>query len=63
VKYPAIGICRSVIEKLIAEDHRSDQQRARYGTWTSSFARAVRWVEDEADLMANVLRSLIAPKF
>src|SRR5437879_2064028 len=62
----AIGVCRSIIEKLIAEDNRSDQQRARFRILRYvdlQLARAVRWVEDEADLMSCVMRSLIELKF
>jgi hypothetical protein len=62
----AIGICRGIIAKLIAEHNRSDQQRARYRILRYvdlQLARGVRWAEDEADLMASVMRSLIELKF
>lgn len=62
----AIGHCRDVIAKLIAEDNRSDQQKARYRILRYldlQLGRAVRWVEEEADLMAGVMRSLIELKF
>jgi hypothetical protein len=62
----AIGNCRDVIAKVIAEDNRSDQQIARVRILKLTdlqLSRAVRWVEDDADLMAGVLRSLIELKF
>jgi len=62
----AIGICRSVVGKMIVEDNRSDQQRARFRILRYvdlQLARAGQWVEDEADLMAIVMRTLIELKF
>ncbi|MGO9095289.1 MAG: hypothetical protein ACLQGV_08700 [Bryobacteraceae bacterium] len=62
----AIGVCRDVVAKTIAEDNRSDQQRARYRILRLldlQLLRAVRWVEEEADLMAWVMRNLIELKF
>ena len=62
----AVGHCRDVIAKVIAEDNRSDQQIARVRILKLvdlQLSRAVRWVEDDADLMAGVLRSLIELKF
>ncbi len=62
----AIGNCRDVIAKVIAEDNCSDQQIARVRILKLvdlQLSRAVRWVEDDADLMAGVLRSLIELKF
>ena len=58
----AIGECRKVIAQLIAEDNSSDQQVARVHILRYldlQLSRAVRWAEDEADLMAVVLRSQI----
>lgn len=58
----AIGECRKVIAQLIAEDNSSDQQVARVRILRYldlQLSRAIRWVEDEADLMAVVLRSQI----
>ena len=62
----AIRQCRDVIAKLIAEDNRSDQQRARYRILRYvdlQLSRCIVWVEQEADLMATVMRSLIELKF
>jgi hypothetical protein len=62
----AIAHCRDVIAKVTAEDNRSDQQRARYRILRYldlQLVRAVRWVEEEADLMAWVMRNLIELKF
>src|ERR1700716_2884918 len=61
-----IGQCREVIAKLVAEDNRSDQQRARYRILRYldlQLARSVGWVDKEADLMAWVMRNLIELKF
>ena len=61
----AIGHCRDVIAKVSAEDNTSDQQMARVRILKYldlQLARAVRWIEDEADLMAGVMRSLIELK-
>ena len=61
-----IGQCREVIAKLVAEDNRSDQQRARYRILRYldlQLARSVGWVDKEADLMALVMRNLIELKF
>jgi hypothetical protein len=62
----AVGRCRDVIAKLVAEDNRSDQQTARVRILTFldlQLSRAVRWLEDDADLMAGVVRNLIELKF
>jgi malonyl CoA-acyl carrier protein transacylase len=62
----AVGHCRDVIAKVIAEDNRSDQQIARVRILKYldiQLFRAVRWIEDDADLMAGVMRSLIELKF
>jgi hypothetical protein len=62
----AVGHCRGVIAKVIAEDNRSDQQIARVRILKYldlQLARAVGWVEEDADLMAGVMRSLIELKF
>src|SRR6266849_57247 len=62
----AVGHCRDVIAKVIAEDNRSDQQIARVRILKYldiQLCRAVRWIEEDADLMAGVMRSLIELKF
>jgi hypothetical protein len=62
----AVGNCRDVIAKLIAEDNSSDQQIARVRILKYldiQLSRAVRWVEEDSDLMAGVMRSLIELKF
>jgi len=62
----AVGHCRDVIAKVIAEDNRSDQQIARVRILKYldlQLSRAVRWIEDDADLMAGVMRNLIELKF
>ncbi len=62
----AIGHCRDVIAKVVAEDNTSDQQisRVRILRYLDlQLARAVLWIEDEADLMAGVMRSLMELKF
>ena len=51
----AMGECRKVIAELIADDNSSDQQIARVHILRYldlQLSRAVRWAEDEADLMA-----------
>ncbi len=58
----AIGECRKVIAQLVADDNSSDQQISRIHILRYldlQLSRAVRWIEDEADLMAIVLRSQI----
>jgi hypothetical protein len=58
----AVRQCRDVIATVIAEDNRSDQQIARVHILRYldlQLSRAVRWIEDEADLMALVVRSQI----
>ena len=62
----AVGHCRDVIAKIVAEDNRSDQQIARVRILKHldlQLSRAVRWIEEDADLMAGVMRSLIELKF
>jgi hypothetical protein len=62
----AIGHCRDVIAKLSAEDSRSDQQQARYRILQYldlQLGRAANWVDQEADLMAWVMRNLIELQF
>src|ERR1700693_3616965 len=62
----AVGHCRDVIAKVIAEDNRSDQQIARVRILRHldiQLGRAVRWIEEDADLMAGVMRNLIEVKF
>ena len=57
-----IGECRAVIARVIAEDNRSDQQIARVHILRYLdllLARAIRWSDEPADLMAIVLRSQI----
>ena len=58
----AIGECRKVIEQVVADDYRSDQQIARVHILRYLdllLSRAVAWVDGEADLLAVVLRSEI----
>ena len=58
----AVKQCRDVIANVIAEDNRSDQQIARVHILyylDLQLSRAVRWIDDEADLMALVVRSQI----
>lgn len=62
----AIGHCRDVIAKVLAEDNRSDQQIARVRILRyldRQLGRAVNWAEDDADLMAIVVRSQIELRF
>lgn len=62
----AVGCCRDVIAKVVADDNRSDQQVARVRILKFvdlQLSRAVCWVEDDADLMAGVVRNLIELKF
>ena len=62
----AVGHCRDVIAKIIAEDNRSDQQIARVRILRYldlQLSRAIRWIEEDADLMASVMRSLIELRF
>ena len=62
----AVGHCRNVIARIIAEDNRSDQQIARVRILKYldlQLSRAVRWIEEDADLIAGVMRSLIELKF
>ncbi|MGB2670716.1 MAG: hypothetical protein WCA94_20470 [Candidatus Acidiferrum sp.] len=54
----AVGHCRDVIAKVIAEDNRSDQQIARVRVLKHldiQLGRAVQWIEEDADLMAGVM--------
>src|ERR1039457_6034439 len=58
----AVTQCRDIIANVIAEDDRSDQQIARVHILRYldlQLSRAARWIENEADLMAVVLRSEI----
>jgi hypothetical protein len=58
----AIEQCRIVIAQVIADDDRSDQQVARVKILRYldlQLTRAVRWAEDDADLMANVMRNIV----
>jgi hypothetical protein len=62
----AVGHCRDVIAKAIAEDDSSDQQIARVRILKYldiQLSRAVGWIEEDADLMAGVMRGLIELKF
>ena len=62
----AIGECRKVIAQLIAENDSSDQQIARVRILRYldlQLSRAIRWAEDESDLLAVVLRSQIDLRF
>jgi hypothetical protein len=62
----AITHCRNAISQVLAEDKSSEQQIARVRILkyvNFQLARAVRWMDQEADLMALVLRSLIELRF
>jgi hypothetical protein len=62
----AVGQCREVIAKIIAEDNSSNQQIARVRILKYldlQLARSLRWIGDGADLMAGVLRGLIELRF
>ena len=62
----AVGQCRDVIAKIITEDNRSDLQIARVRILKYldiQLSRAARWIEEDADLVAGVMRSLIELKF
>ncbi len=62
----AVTQCRNVLARVIAEDNRSEQQIARVRVLKYldlQLSRAVRWIDQEADLMALVLRSLIELRF
>lgn len=62
----AIGELKKIVAHVIAEDDSSDQQIARVRILrylAMQLGRAVRWVNDEADLMALVLRGLIDLRF
>jgi hypothetical protein len=55
-----------VIAKIIAEDNSSPQQIARVRLLKYldlQLARSLRWIGDDADLMAGVLRGLIELRF
>jgi hypothetical protein len=58
----SVGECRKVIEHVVADDDRSDQQIARVHILRYLdllLSRAIAWVDGEADLLAIVLRSEI----
>lgn len=62
----AVTQCRNVISRVIAEDNRSEQQIARVRILRYvdlQLSRAVRWMDQEADLMALILRSFIELRF
>jgi hypothetical protein len=62
----AVGNCRDVIAKVIAEDNSSDQQIARVRILKYldiQLSRAIQWTDEDADLMAGVMRNLIELKF
>ena len=55
-----------MLKKLIAEDQRSDQQRARYRilrVLDRQLYRSHFWVDSDADLLALIMRNLIELKF
>jgi len=63
-----VGQCRDVITRILTEDNRtdSDQQivRLRMLKYLDvQLSRAVRWIDEGADLMASVTRSLIELRF
>ena len=58
----AVDQCRMAIAEVIADDDSSEQQIARVNILRYldlQLSRAVRWIDDEADLLAIILRSLI----
>lgn len=58
----AVSECRKVVARLIADDHRSDQQIARVNILRYldiQLSRAMTWADGETDLLAMVLRSEI----
>jgi hypothetical protein len=62
----AVGHCRDVIGKALTQDDTSDQQIARSRILKYldlQLARAMRWADEDADLMASILRNLIELKF
>lgn len=62
----AITQCRNVISRVIAEDNTSEQQIARVRVLKYvdlQLSRASRWINQESNLMALVLRSLIETRF
>ena len=62
----AIRECRKVIAQVMAEDNSSAQQVARVKILhylDLQLSRAVRWIDEEADLLAIVLRSQIELRF
>jgi hypothetical protein len=62
----AVQQCRAVISQVIAEDDSSEQQIARVRILKYvdlQLSRAVRWIDQESDLMALVLRTLIELRF
>jgi hypothetical protein len=62
----AVQQCRDVIAKVIAEDKRSDQQIARVCILRyldRLLIRASQWTEDDADLMALVVRNQLELRF
>jgi hypothetical protein len=62
----AVERCREVIAKVIAEDNSSPQQIARVRILNYldlQLARSLRWIGDDADLIAGVLRGLIELRF
>jgi hypothetical protein len=62
----AVTQCRNTIATFIAEDESSKQQisRVRILRYVDfQLSRSVRWIDQEADLMALVLRSFIELRF
>ena len=58
----AIQQCRNVVAQVVAEDNTSHQQIARVNILRYldiQLGRASKWADDDADLMAQVMRSLI----
>jgi len=62
----AVGQCREVIARITTQDNSSDQQIARVRILKYldlQLARSLRWILEDADLMAGVLRGLIELRF
>jgi len=62
----AVGQCSAVIAQVLAQEEHSSQHIARVlilKYLDLQLRRAVRWVEQEADLMAMVVRSQIELRF
>jgi hypothetical protein len=62
----AVIQCRNAIALVVADNNRSEQQiaRGRLLRYVDlQLSRAVRWIDQESDLMALILRSLIELRF